>query len=119
MPDKGSKMRTVAMAFIVGIALSLVTALADVLIKHASQKSGFLGWKYLLAASIIYAATAIGWFFVMRKIKLSTLGVLYSVSIVLFLTIISVFYLKEKISSLEIIGIGAALASLALLARFG
>lgn len=111
-------MTQVWIAVIAGIILSLITVVADIFIKQASLQSSFSGWKLLVLGSIIYGLTAFGWFFVIRKIKLSTAAVLYSISIILFLTLTSVFYFKEKINIAEIIGICMALASLILLSRF-
>ncbi|HLC52129.1 MAG TPA: transporter [Candidatus Nanoarchaeia archaeon] len=111
-------MNTILVAFLIGIGLSLITVLADSLIKHASLQNAFSGWQILILGAIIYGLTAFGWFFIMRKIKLSTLGVLYSVSMVVFLTLVSVFYFKEKISTLEIVGISMAIVSLVILFRF-
>lgn len=54
----------------------------------------------------------------MKYIKLSTLGVFYGISTVLFLTIISVFYFKENLNIYEIIGIVGAIISLILLGKF-
>jgi len=54
----------------------------------------------------------------MRKIKLSTLGVLYAVSCVIILTLVGVFYFKEKINLVEIAGIILAVISLIILSRF-
>lgn len=108
----------VLLAVIVGIALSFITVLGDSAIKHASILSSFSGWKFLALGCIIYGLTGIGWFFVMRKIKLSTVGVLYALSTVLFLTFISIFYFKEQVSDAEIIGIGLAIVSLIILSRF-
>ncbi|MDD4878398.1 MAG: hypothetical protein PHO02_05185 [Candidatus Nanoarchaeia archaeon] len=105
-------------AILIGIGLSIVTVFGDTIVKHSSLQSGFSGWKWLLLGALIYGATAFGWFFVMRKIKLSTLGVLYSVSIVIFLTLVSIFYFKEKINLFEIFGIILALISLGILAKF-
>lgn len=111
-------MNQVFIAFLIGIGLSAITVLADTLIKNASLKNAFSGWPILILGAMIYGFTAFGWFFVMRKIKLSTLGVLYGVSCVLLLTLVSVFYFKEKINSFEIFGIALALSSLIILARF-
>ena len=111
-------MNTILIAFLIGIGLSLITVLADSLIKHASLQNAFSGWQMLISGAIIYGLTAFGWFFVMRKIKLSTLGVLYAVSVVVFLTLVSVFYFKEKISTIEIVGISMAIVSLVILSRF-
>lgn len=72
----------------------------------------------LILGAVIYGLTAFGWFFVMRKIKLSTVGVLYGVSCVVLLTLVGVFYFKEKINPLEIFGIALAIISLIILSRF-
>jgi len=111
-------MSTTLIAFLIGIGLSIITVLADVIIKQASLQNAFSGWRMLILGAIIYGLTAFGWFFVMRKIKLSTSGVLYAISCVVLLTFASVFYFKEKISLLEIIGISMAIFSLIILSRF-
>ena len=111
-------MDKLAWAFIFGIGLSLITVLGDVFIKHASLQSDFNGLKWLVAGAFVYGLTAFGWFFVMRQAKLSTLGVLYAVSIILFLALVSIFYFKEKLTLIEGIGILMAISSLIILQRF-
>lgn len=111
-------MNAVLITFLIGIGLSVITVFADALIKQASLQNAFSGWKMLILGAIIYGLTAFGWFFVMRKIKLSTLGILYGVSCVILLTLVSVFYYKEKINTFEIFGIVLAIISLIILSRF-
>lgn len=111
-------MNPVLIAFIAGIGLSIVTVVADAIIKHSSLQKSFTAWPILVLGAIIYGLTAFGWFFVMRKLKLSTIGVLYGVSCVILLTLVSVFYFKEKINPLEIFGIFLAIISLVILSRF-
>jgi len=111
-------MSEVLIAFLIGIGLSAITVLGDALIKHASLQSAFLGWRTLVLGALIYGITALGWFFVMRKLRLSTVGVLYAVSCVVILTLVSVFYFKEKINLIEIFGIVLAVISLVILSRF-
>jgi len=111
-------MNQILLAFLTGIGLSLITVLGDVFVKQASLQPKFTGWKLLMLGALIYGLTAIGWFFVLRKIKLSTSGGLYSLSIIIFLTLASVFYFKEKITGLEILAIILAIISLILLYRF-
>ncbi|MDO8565876.1 MAG: transporter [Candidatus Moranbacteria bacterium] len=110
-------MNPILVAFLIGIGLSIITVFADALIKHASLQSAFSGWKTLVLGAIIYGMTAFGWFFVMRSVKLSTLGVLYGVSCIIVLTLVGVFYFQEKINSLEIFGITLAIISLIILSR--
>jgi drug/metabolite transporter (DMT)-like permease len=111
-------MNGLLLAFLLGIGLSIITVLGDVLVKSASLQPGFSGWQVLVVGAIIYGLTAFGWFFVMRGAKLSTLGVLYAVSVVVFLTLVSVFYFKEKLSIFEVLGITMAITSLVILYRF-
>lgn len=111
-------MNTVLIAFLSGIGLSIITVFGDALIKYASTQKSFTGWPMLICGAVIYGLTGFGWFFVMREIKLSTLGVLYSVSCVVLLTLVSIFYFKEAISPMEIFGISMAIGSLIILSRF-
>lgn len=96
----------------------ILTVIGDMFIKTASLQNSFSGWPMLVFGSIIYGLTGVGWFFVMRQMKLSTLGVFYAVGCVLLLTLLSVLYFKEKISSMEIVGIILAIVSLIILFRF-
>ncbi|OGI19289.1 MAG: hypothetical protein A3J06_03345 [Candidatus Moranbacteria bacterium RIFCSPLOWO2_02_FULL_48_19] len=105
-------------AFLIGIGLSVITVLADALVKQASLQPAFSGWKMLLLGAAIYGTTALGWFFVMRNLKLSTLGALYGISCIIALTLVSVFYFQEKINPMEIFGIFLAITSLLILSRF-
>jgi drug/metabolite transporter (DMT)-like permease len=103
-------------AVIIAISLSIITVFADYLIKEASiRKSVWNIW--LLFGSIIYAITAIGWVFVMKNMKLSTLGTIYGVSCIILLSVISVYVFHEKISTLEIVGIFLGILSVAILYR--
>ena len=104
--------------FSIMLFLAIITTFADIFIKNASLQNSFAGWPMLVLGSVIYGLTGIGWFFAMRYQKLSTLGVIFSISGVLLLTLVSVFYFKEKISHLEILGIVLAMVSLTLLYRF-
>ena len=69
-------MSAILTAAFAGIILSIVTVLADMFVKQASLQAGFLGWKPLVIGCIIYALTGVGWFYVLRSIKLSTSGVI-------------------------------------------
>ena len=54
----------------------------------------------------------------MSRLKLATISVLYSVSLVLLLTAVGVVLFRESLSYFEVIGIILAVASLVLLVRF-
>jgi small multidrug resistance pump len=111
-------MGTRTIAVLVTIAFSVIGVLGDYFLKLASAREQPLrtGWFYLGFA--FYASTAFGWVFVMKHLKLATISVLYSVSLVLLLTAIGVVLFRESLNYFEVIGIVLAVASLVLLMRF-
>ena len=111
-------MGTRTIAVLVTIAFSVIGVLGDYFLRLASAREQSLrtGWFYLGFA--LYASTAFGWVFVMKHLKLATISVLYSVSLVLLLTAIGVVLFRESLNSFEVIGIVLAVASLVLLMRF-
>jgi len=100
------------------ILLSGIGVLGDFFIKLSGQGSKFMDVKIFLIGLLVYALTAFGWFYVMKHIKLSSLGVIYALSTVLLLVAVGVFYFHEKLNVIEIIGIFTAVLSLILLSRF-
>lgn len=109
-------MRTLALLVTVGF--SAVGVLGDYFLKLASQRDQPLRSRWFYIGFAVYASTAFGWVFVMRHLKLATLGVVYSVSMILLLTAIGVAAFREPIGPYEILGLILAIASLVLLMRF-
>jgi drug/metabolite transporter (DMT)-like permease len=105
-------------AVVVTIAFSLIGVIGDYFLKLASAREQPLrtGWFYVGFA--LYASTAFGWVFVMKHLKLATISVLYSVSMVLLLTAAGVLLFRETLNAFELAGIALAVASLVLLMRF-
>src|SRR5262245_38393117 len=105
-------------AVVVTVAFSAVGVLGDYLLKLASARPEPLrsGWFYVGFA--VYASTAFGWVFVMRHLKLATIGVVYSISMILLLTGIGVVAFRESLNAYEAVGLALAIASLILLVRF-
>jgi len=105
-------------AVIVTVAFSVIGVVGDYFLKLASARDQPLrtGWFYV--GFVLYASTAFGWVFVMKYMKLATISVLYSVSMVLLLTTVGVVVFRESLNYSELAGIGLALASLVLLMRF-
>jgi small multidrug resistance pump len=107
-----------ALAVIVTIAFSIVGVVGDYFLKLASAKEESLKSAAFYIGFVIYASTAFGWVFVMKHLKLATVGVVYCVSMVLLLTAIGVVAFKESLNGYEIAGLVMAVASLFLLTRF-
>lgn len=106
------------LALISAFALSVITVVGDVLIKTAADKSQWQGIGFLVCGAVIYAMTAFGWFYVMRSEELTDVGVLYGVSTVVLLFLVSAFYFKEHIAFMEIVGLVMAVTALFLMLRF-
>jgi drug/metabolite transporter (DMT)-like permease len=115
---KSAFMGTRMLAVLVTICFSVIGVLGDYFLKLASAREHSLrtGWFYLGFA--LYASTAFGWVFVMKHLKLASIGVLYAVSLVLLLTAVGVVLFRESLNYLEMTGIVFAVISLVLLMRF-
>src|SRR5260370_5763386 len=111
-------MGTRTIAVLVTIAFSVIGVLGDYFLKLASAREQPLrtGWFYLGFA--LYASTAFGWVFVMKHLKLATIGVFYSVAMVVLLTAIGAVFFGERISAWELLGIAMGVGSLLILSRF-
>jgi drug/metabolite transporter (DMT)-like permease len=107
-----------SLAVIVTIAFSVVGVLGDYLLKLSSSAQNPLKTRWFYLGFVVYASTAFGWVFVMKHLKLGTIGVIYSVSMILLLTGIGVVFFKEPLSPYELVGLAMAVASLFLLIRF-
>jgi small multidrug resistance pump len=114
MPTMESK----TLALLVTIAFSAVGVLGDYFLKMASghERSFKTGWFFIGFA--LYASTAFGWVLVMKHLKLATISIVYSVSMVVMLTAVGVVFFRESLGYSEIIGLVLAVASLILLMRF-
>lgn len=107
------------MTILLIIILTVVGVVGDFFLKLASgNPSKYLEWRYFLIGQILFTLTPFGWFFVLKNIKLSSLGIMYSLFTMLSFVIVGVFYFHEQLNVYEIIGILTAVVSLILLSRF-
>ncbi len=107
------------LAYLVAAVMSGVGIIGDYFLKRASTVERPLASTTFLVGLVLYASTAFAWVFVMRHLKLATIGVIYSVCMILLLTGMGVFLFDESLNRYEIAGIVLALASILLLCRFG
>ena len=105
-------------AVVVTFAFSVVGVLGDYFLVLASRDAAPLKTRWFYLGFALYASTAFGRVFVMKYLKLATISVLYSVSMVLLLTAIGVLLFRESLNSFEVAGMILAMASLVLLTRF-
>jgi len=111
-------MEKTTLAVIVTIAFSVVGVIGDYFLKLASAKEESLKSSAFYIGFVLYASTAFGWVFVMKHLKLATIGVVYSISMVLLLTAVGIVVFKESLNGYEIAGLVMAVGSLLLLTRF-
>ena len=106
-------------AVVVAVVMSAVGIAGDYFLKRASGRPNPLATWTFLAGLVLYASTAFAWVFVMRHLKLATIGVIYSVCMILMLTAMGVLFFDESLNRYEVAGIVLAIAAIVLLARFG
>jgi len=105
-------------AVLITIGFSMLGVVGDYFLKLASSSEKPLKSPWFYVGFAIYSSTAFGWVYVMRHLKLGTIGVVYSVSMIVLLTLIGVTIFHEKLGYAEIAGLIMAIASLVLLVRF-
>jgi multidrug transporter EmrE-like cation transporter len=106
-------------ATVVAVAMSCFGILGDYFLKRASAAGRPLLTRWFVVGLALYASTAFAWVFVMRHLKLATIGVIYSVCMILLLTAMGVFFFDESLNRYEAAGIVLAIVSILLLSRFG
>jgi small multidrug resistance pump len=102
----------------VTIAFSVVGVVGDYFLKRASEAMDPMRSRWFYIGFAVYASTAFGWVFVMRHLKLATMSVVYSVSMILLLSTIGIVLFREPLNRYEVLGLVMAVASLGLLIRF-
>jgi drug/metabolite transporter (DMT)-like permease len=112
-------MENKTLAVVVTLAFSGVGVLGDFFLKLASQEEESFRSPWFYVGFGLYAATAFGWLFVMKHLKLATISILYSISMIVLLTAVGVVFFRESLNYYEIAGLVMAIAALILLVRFG
>lgn len=99
------------LALLVVIALSALTALADVLVKKAAEINR-IDSIYLVLAAGIFGASAYGWYFTLKHINLATLGGVYSLVTVLLLVLAGTVFFGEKLKFPDILVLAMSVIAL-------
>src|SRR3954466_9473679 len=111
-------MNKTILAVFVTVAFSAIGVVGDYFLKLSSARQQPLRTRWFYIGFIVYAASAFGGVFLMRHLKLATISVVYSISMVLLLTAVGVMLFGESLNRYEVAGIVLAIASLVLLMRF-
>jgi hypothetical protein len=78
------------LAILVAVAMSCVGIAGDYFLKRASSQANPLATRPFWLGLLIYSTTAFAWAYVMRHLKLATIGVIYSGCMILLLTAMGV-----------------------------
>ncbi|MEW9918051.1 EamA family transporter [Marimonas sp. MJW-29] len=109
------------MPLFIGLAFTLLTSAVviygDYLIKVAADDGHPMISPLVLLGCVLYAFSAILWFFALRHVTLSQAGVAFSMLTLLALCAIGVFHFGEKLEWREVAGIGCALLAMVLMMR--
>ena len=101
-----------------GILFSLFTALVvilgDIAIKIAADRAALTSF-YMGVGVVLYAASAVLWFFAMRYVTLGQAAVAYSMLTLIALFVIGASMFNEPVGLREVAGIVCALAAMALM----
>ncbi len=100
------------------LLLSGVGVFGDMMLKRSGEGPAWMDARYFVGGVIIYGLTAFGWFFIMKHVKLATIGVVYSVGTVILLAIVGTLFFRERLNPFEMAGLVLAIASLVLMGRF-
>ncbi|KKU66632.1 MAG: hypothetical protein UX89_C0020G0009 [Parcubacteria group bacterium GW2011_GWA2_47_16] len=103
---------------VIVVLLSILGVIGDFFIKLSGSGQKFIETKWFIVGFIVYASTAFGWFYVMKHIKLSSLGIIYALTTSVLLVFIGILYFHEKLNIYEVIGMVMAVTSIILLSRF-
>ncbi|MEI4472582.1 hypothetical protein [Frigidibacter sp. MR17.24] len=96
---------------------SLIVLLGDYFVKLAVESGHPLTSRPLAAAGLLYALSAVAWYFTFQHMTLAQSGVAVAVFSLLALVGLGVVCFGETLAPRDWLGIGCALASLALMAR--
>lgn len=99
------------------VVMAGVGVLGDYFIKISGSTDEYISIRYFLVGMAIYTLTAVGWFFVMKYIKISSLGIIYSVSTAILLALVGFIFFKEDMKIANIIAIVLGIISIVILAK--
>jgi drug/metabolite transporter (DMT)-like permease len=106
------------MSVAVTLLISAACIVGDYYLKIASNSPKPFRTMPFAIGVAVFAATSVGWVYVLRHLKLGAVGVVYGVSTVLFMALLGRVAFGETFRWYEVTGVLLGVASIVLLARF-
>ena len=108
------------MSLSLGLSFTLATALlviaGDVVIKTAADSARFASLS-MAAGVLLYALSAICWYFAMRNITLGQGAVAYSMLTLIAVVLIGAFWFGEALGTRQTLGLAAAFTAMILMSE--
>lgn len=105
---------SVALGLIFSLFTALVVIAGDVLIKQAADRA-LLASAPMVLGIVLYAVSAVCWFYAMRHVSLGQAAVAYSMLTLVALCLIGAVAFNEPMGLREVAGLTCALAAMALM----
>ncbi len=106
------------MGIAVAVLMSILGVIGDYFLRIAGDGQHYVEWKWFAAGILLYALTAIGWFYAFKHMQLAMVGVVYSLTTIVLLTLLGTLYFHEKLSLIEGVSIVLSIIVIAALSRF-
>ena len=101
-------------AFIVVLIIVLMNTAGDYFLKVGSSQANPYIALATFSGVVMYASSAFGWIYVMQRVNLTVVGIIYSSSTIIILTLMSLYVFKEEVSLRQLLAVGLALGAVAL-----
>ena len=101
------------------LAIVITQIGGDYFIKIASARPDGLVSIEFTVGVILYGATALGWYFLMKNHSLAEIGVVYSASTILLLATLGYFVFHENVGPRQFVGLTLAILSVIVMRTSG
>jgi undecaprenyl phosphate-alpha-L-ara4N flippase subunit ArnF len=91
--------------------ITIMTILGDYCIKLATNRDTGMSSPIFIIGALLYGIPAVGWFFLMKSHSLAMVGVMYSASTLILLTMLGYFVFKEALGLREVVGLSLAISA--------
>jgi len=91
--------------------ITIMTLVGDYCIKLATHKDTGLYSPLFMIGAVFYGIPAVGWFFLMKSHSLAMVGVMYSASTLVLLTLMGFVVFKESLGWRELVGLSLAISA--------
>lgn len=110
-------MTQILFGFLLTFATALIVIVGDVALKVAADGGKPVLSLLVVAGCILYACSAVFWYFAMRHLTLAQAGVGYSMLTLVALAVLGAVFFGETLRTREYAGLACALVSMVLMAR--